>query len=264
MEYKVKCNPHNGFNKISSLGDGEMKLSELGLIVLEDAQSFEANSGGFEVALIILGGKCAVSGDNFNFPCVGARKDVFDGKPYTVYIPRNTNYKITALGKVDIAWADSPSELDTPAYVITPEQVIECHIGKRTYERDAYLMLTEKFPSAHFYIGEAYVKDGRHASYPPHRHDFDNPPIEVDMEETYFFRFKPNQGYGIQKIYTDDRSLDVTYTVEENDTTLIPRGYHPVIGAPGYDMYYLWVMAGAVNRKFVSVIDPAHKWVLDM
>lgn len=263
MEYKVKCTPKPGFTKICSLGDGELKLSELGIIYLEDGQSYSANSGGFEVALVILGGKCAVKGDGFDFPCVGQRKDVFDGKPHTVYIPRNTNYTITGIGHVEIAWTDSPSELDIPPYVITPEQVIDCHIGKGAYERDAYLMLTEKFPSAHFYIGEAYVHDGKHASYPPHRHDFDNPPVEVDMEEIYFFRFNPKQGYGIQKIYTDDRSLDVTYTVEENDTTLIPRGYHPVNVAPGYDMYYLWVMAGAVNRKFVSVIDPDHLWVLE-
>ena len=262
MNYKVTYKPKPGFSKISSLGDGELRLTEFGLIRLADGQAFQANSGGFEVALVILGGTCSVSGDGFAFAKVGGRPDVFSGKPHTVYIPRHTTYEIKAVGDVEIAWADSPSELDTPAYVITPDQVIDCHIGKGSYERDAYLMLTEKFPSAHFYIGEAFVKDGRHASYPPHRHDVDNPPTEVDMEEIYFFRFRPQQGYGIQKIYTDDRLLDVTYTVEENDTTLIPRGYHPVTAAPGYEMYYLWVMGGAVNRKFVSVIDPAHKWVL--
>ncbi len=261
MEYKVSCALKPGFNKISRIGDGELKLTEFAIINLADKQRFAANSGGFEVALVVLGGKCAVKGNGFEFASVGERPDVFSGKPHTVYIPCNTAYEITALGPVDIAWAASPSALKTDAYVIAPDQVIDCHIGKGSYERDAYLMLTEKFPSAHFYIGEAFVKDGRHASFPPHRHDFDNPPVEVDMEEVYFFRFKPFQGYGIQKIYTDDRSIDVTYTVEENDTTLIPRGYHPVIGAPGYDMYYLWVMAGEVNRKFVSVQDPAHRWV---
>ena len=113
------------------------------------------------------------------------------------------------------------------------------------------------------YIGEAFVEDGRHASFPPHRHEFDRLPNEVKMEEIYFFRYNPKGGYGIQKIYTDDRAIDVTYTVEENDTTLIPRGYHPVIDIPGYTMYYLWVMAGEVNRKFVSVLDPQHKWVVE-
>ena len=201
-----------------------------------------------------------MKGDGFEFASVGERADVFSGKPHTVYIPCHTAYEITALGPVDIAWAASPSTLKTDAYVITPDQVVECHIGKGSYERDAYLMLTEKFPSAHFYIGEAFVKDGRHASYPPHRHDFDNPPVEVDMEEVYFFRFKPFQGYGIQKIYTDSRSIDETYTVQDHHTVLIPEGYHPVATAPGYTMYYLWVMAGK-NRRFLSRQDPDHRWI---
>jgi len=163
---------------------------------------------------------------------------------------------------VEIAWTASPSTLKTAAYVITPEQVKEAHIGKENYQRDAVLMLTEAFPAQHLFIGEAYVPSGNHASYPPHRHDFDNLPVEVDMEELYFFRFNPEQGYGIQKIYTDDGSIDFTCTVKQNDTTLIPRGYHPVINAPGYTMYYLWIMTGQNHRKFLSVIDPQHKWIL--
>jgi len=123
-------------------------------------------------------------------------------------------------------------------------------------------MLTDAFPAAHLFIGEAYVPSGNHASYPPHRHDFDNLPVEVDMEELYFFRFNPEQGYGIQKIYTDNRDINFTCTVKQNDTTLIPRGYHPVINAPGYTMYYLWIMAGQNHRKFLSVIDPDHKWIV--
>jgi 5-deoxy-glucuronate isomerase len=153
--------------------------------------------------------------------------------------------------------------LETEAYVIPQEEVKVVNIGKESYERDAYLMLTDEYPSKHLYIGEAFVASGKHASYPPHRHDFDNVPEEVDMEEIYFFRFDPKQGYGIQKIYTDDRSIDVTCTVEQDDTTLIPEGYHPVINAPGYTMYYLWIMAGKNYRKFKSVIDPNHKWILE-
>ena len=250
------------FTKIASIGDGDLKLSQFGLITLKKGEAFSADSGGSEVALIVLGGKCSVSGKTFAFKNIGERQDVFSGKPFTVYIPFGNSYTVTALTDVEIAWTASPSDLATDAYLISPEQVKEVHIGKESYQRDAYLMLTDAFPASHLFIGEAFVPSGGHASYPPHRHDFDNLPTEVDMEEVYFFRFKPEQGYGIQKIYTDDRSLDVTCTVEQNDTTLIPRGYHPVINAPGYTMYYLWIMAGQNHRKFLSVIDPKHKWIL--
>ncbi len=263
MEYLKHYKPQNGFTKISKIGDGELKLSEFGIISLKDGERFSEKTEGNEVALIILGGKCTIAGEGFEYNEIGARKDVFDGKPYTVYVPCQSSYEITAVGDVELAWTASPcTDTSIKSYMITPEQVKEVHIGKESYQRDAYLMLTDAFPSSHLFIGEAFVPSGSHASYPPHRHDFDNLPTEVDMEEIYFFRFTPGQGYGIQKIYTDDRSdLDVTCTVEQNDTTLIPRGYHPVINAPGYTMYYLWIMAGENHRKFLSVPDPAHAWV---
>lgn len=252
----------DGFTRISTIGDGELQLTEFGIISLRKGQEYAADSGQSEVVLIILGGQCSVSGKGFQFNQVGGRKDVFSGKPHTVYVPCGAHYVIRAESDVEIAWTASPSALKTPAYVIAPDQVKEVHIGKENYQRDAYLMLTDAFPAAHLFIGEAFVPSGNHASYPPHRHDFDNLPVEVDMEEIYFFRFNPEQGYGIQKIYTDDQSLDITCTVKQSDTTLIPRGYHPVINAPGYTMYYLWIMAGRNHRKFLSVIDPNHKWIL--
>lgn len=250
------------FTKIASIGDGGLKLTEFGIITLKAGESYASVSGAFEVALIVLGGTCAVTGEGIDFPKVGTRKDVFSGKPHTVYIPCGTPYTVTGTTDVEIAWAASPSDLQTKAYEITPEQVKEAHIGKENFQRDALLMLTDAFPSRHLFIGEAFVPSGNHASYPPHRHDFDNLPVEVDMEELYFFRFNPEQGYGIQRIYTDDGAIDFTCTVKQNDTTLIPRGYHPVINAPGYTMYYLWIMAGQNHRKFLSVTDPDHKWIL--
>jgi 5-deoxy-glucuronate isomerase len=261
-KYLKSYKKRDGFTKVSTIGDGDLKLTEFGIINLKKDETYTANSGACEVALIVLGGTCAVEGTGFDFKNIGKRKNVFDGKPYTVYIPFGSDYAVKAVTDVEVAWAASPSSLKTPAYVITPEQVKEAHIGKENFQRDAVLMLTDAFPSAHLFIGEAYVPSGNHASYPPHRHDFDNLPVEVDMEELYFFRFNPEQGYGIQKIYTDDGSIDFTCTVKQNDATLIPRGYHPVINAPGYTMYYLWIMAGESHRKFLSVIDPQHTWIL--
>lgn len=263
MNYLKHYKSQDGFTKISTIGDGDLELTEFGIIKLEQGNSYRASSGESEIALIILGGKCSVSGDGFTFENLGERKDVFSGKPYTVYIPFGKSYEIKADSDVELAWTASPSDLDTPAYVISPDQVKEVNIGKDSYERDAYLMLTDEFPARHLFIGEAFVPSGNHASFPPHRHDADSLPDEVDMEEIYFFRFSPGQGYGIQKIYTDDRSIDFTCTVEQNDTALIPEGYHPVINAPGYKMYYLWIMAGQNHRKFKSVIDPNHKWLLE-
>lgn len=121
-------------------------------------------------------------------------------------------------------------------------------LGRDNFTRRATVILDEKFDSEHFYIGEGMIPSGNWSGYPPHRHDVDNPPEEIDMEETYFYLFNPPQGFGIQKIYTPDGRIDETYTVRNYDTVAIAEGYHPLCGAPGYDMYYLWTMCGQNNR----------------
>ena len=259
MRYLKSYRPARGFSTVVNRGDGELALTSFGMLALERGQSHSGESGANELVFVVLGGVCDVRGDGFAFASVGGRRDVFDGKPHAVYLPRGVRYTVTAQTDVELAWTAAPSDLDTPAYVIAPEAVKSAHIGKENYQRDAHLVLTDAFPSRHFFIGEAFVPSGNHASFPPHRHDADNLPVEVDMEEIYFFRFKPEQGYGIQRLYTEDGSLDVACTVRHNDATLLPRGYHPVVNAPGGTMYYLWIMAGETNRRFISVVDPQYQ-----
>lgn len=258
----IHLSPKQGYNKVFDVGEYNMALTSFGLIQLADGTSYKGSTGDFEVALVLLGGKCSVKGRDFQFAEVGKRKNVFDGKPHTVYLPRHTDYEITALGDVDIAYNASPATRDTARpTVITPEECRTLSLGRDNFSRSATIMLDEKFDSEHFYIGEGMIPSGNWSGYPPHRHDFDNLPDEIDMEETYFYRFDPPQGFGIQKVYQPDGSIDETYTVKNNDTVAIAEGYHPLCGAPGYQMYYLWTMTGKVNRGLISYKDPLHSWV---
>lgn len=258
----IHLSPKQGYNKIFDVGEYNMELTSFGLIQLADGTSYKGSTGDFEVALVLLGGKCSVKGKDFHFAEVGKRKNVFDGKPHTVYLPRHTDYEITALGDVDIAYNASPATRDTARpTVITPEECRTLSLGRDNFSRAATIMLDEKFDSEYFYIGEGMIPSGNWSGYPPHRHDFDNLPDEIDMEETYFYRFDPPQGFGIQKVYQPDGSIDETYTVKNNDTVAIAEGYHPLCGAPGYQMYYLWTMTGKVNRGLISYKDPLHSWV---
>ena len=102
---------------------------------------------------------------------------------------------------------------------------------------------------------------GHWSSYPPHKHDRDALPDESALEETYYHRLKPAQGFAFQRIYTDDRTLDETITVADGDVTMVPRGYHPCAAPHGYDLYYLNVMAGP-RRIWRFHNDPAHEWML--
>jgi 5-deoxy-glucuronate isomerase len=262
MDYRKRYRPTNGLTRISSIGDAGMELTEFGILALVAGESFSANSGDREVALVVLGGTCSVSCCGSEFSDVGCRPDVFSGKPSCVYIPAGLDYHIVARDAVEIALAASPASRCGEPYVIRPEQVAEVSVGRDNFQRDAYMILTDKCPARHLFIGEAIVPPGHHASFPPHRHDIDNPPHEVDMEEIYFFRFKPDAGYGLQRIYTDDQAVDYATAVHHNDAVLIPHGYHPVVNIPGYTMYYLWIMAGKNHRQFLQPPDPAHAWII--
>ena len=107
---------------------------------------------------------------------------------------------------------------------------------------------------------EVYTPGGNWSSYPPHKHDVHNPPAEVDLEELYYYKVSHPDGYAIQKVYTPDRRIDATLTVRDGELVLIPEGYHPVVAAHGYDVYYLNALAGSA-RSMAASDDPAYAWV---
>ena len=110
-------------------------------------------------------------------------------------------------------------------------------------------------------VTEVLTPAGNWSSYPPHKHDRDALPDESYLEETYYHRIDPPQGFVVQRVYTDDRSLDQTLAVSDGQVVLVPRGYHPVGAPAGYRSYYLNVMAGP-HRTWVFHNDPAHEWIL--
>ncbi len=111
-------------------------------------------------------------------------------------------------------------------------------------------------------VVEVITPASHSSSYPPHKHDRDAAPDETSLEETYYHRIDPPQGFAFQRVYTDDRSLDEACAVENHDVVMVPRGYHPVVAPHGYNLYYLNVMAGP-SRAWAFRNDPAHEWMLD-
>jgi 5-deoxy-glucuronate isomerase len=122
-------------------------------------------------------------------------------------------------------------------------------------------ILPEDQPAESLLVVEVKTPSGHSSSYPPHKHDRDAAPEETLLEETYYHRLDPPQGFVFQRVYTDDRSLDESHAVEDGDVMLVPRGYHPVVVPWGYRSYYLNVMAGP-SRAWHFKNDPAHEWML--
>jgi 5-deoxy-glucuronate isomerase len=215
-----------------------------------------------ETCIVILSGTVSVSAGQAEFTGVESRNSVFDDRaPHAVFVGADTGFRVTATTDCEIAICTAPSKGYRAPRLIEPAQISTDERGVGTNRRIVRNILPETEEADSLLIAEVITPGGHWSSYPPHKHDDDSPPQESALEETYYHRMNPPQGFAFQRVYTDDRSLDETMCVHDGDVVLVPRGYHPV-GAPhGYDLYYLNVMAGP-QRTWIFRNDPEHEWMV--
>jgi 5-deoxy-glucuronate isomerase len=219
-------------------------------------------TGEREVCLVLVSGKAHVVAAGVDFGIVGGRMSPFEGRPDSVYVPARSDWTVTAETKLTLAVCSAPSTGGKlPARRIRPDDVTQEVRGKGTNTRYVTNILPEGEPADSLLVVEVITPGGHTSSYPPHKHDRDDLPNESLLEETYYHRLNPPQGFAFQRVYTDDRSLDETVLVEDGIVTLVPKGYHPCATIHGYDLYYLNVMAGPKRTwKFHNAKE--HEWLL--
>ncbi len=227
---------------------------------LAAGKTFRAGTGTRELGIVLLGGVCSVVSSEGKFPSFGKRSDVFAGLPYTLYLPVATEFELTGETDCDIAFCYCRAEERHPAKLVAPEEVTVEIRGGGNATRQINHMIRPSFAAHRLLVCEVYTPSGNWSSYPPHKHDVHDPPGEVDLEEIYYYRIDRPEGYAIQRVYTSDRRLDVTLTVRDGQLVLIPEGYHPVVAAHGYNVYYLNALAGSA-RSMSASDDPESAWV---
>ncbi|HEX5684620.1 MAG TPA: 5-deoxy-glucuronate isomerase [Ideonella sp.] len=217
-----------------------------------------------ELCLVVLAGRASVVAGGQRFAALGTRDSVFDdAAPAALYVPTGTQVQISADSDTELALCTAPAD-DRARQVtlLAPEGMKRSVRGQGSNTRYVCDILPHTDPvAAHLLVVEVRTPAGHSSSYPPHKHDTEALPGETQLEETYYHRVNPPQGFAFQRVYTDDRSLDEAMAVEDHDVVLVPRGYHPVVAPHGYDLYYLNVMAGP-QRHWVFRNDPAHEWML--
>jgi 5-deoxy-glucuronate isomerase len=218
---------------------------------LAPGRTLERSLQGREQCLVLLSGRAAVRAGDQDFGTIGLRGTPFDGKPFAVYAPPRVTLSVTAATACELAVGSAPAEGRLAPRVIGPEEVGEEVRGVGTNTRYIRNVLPASAPAECLQIVEVVTPGGHWSSYPPHKHDSDSVG-ETQLEETYYHRLARPGGFAFQRVYTDDRSLDETMTVEDRDVVLVPRGYHPVSAAHGFDLYYLNVMAGPVRRWLIT------------
>jgi 5-deoxy-glucuronate isomerase len=215
-----------------------------------------------ETCLVFISGQGRVSVDGRDLGVIGERMSVFEGKPWSIYVPRGTKWQVTAITEVVINVCTAPAKGRGEAFVIAPDTLSIETRGKGSNIRHVCNILPEQDKRAEsLLVVEVITPNGCTSSYPSHKHDTNNLPHESLLEETYYHRLNPPQGFAFQRVYTDDRKLDEAMAVEDGDVTLVPKGYHPCATVHGYDLYYLNVMAGPVRTwKFHNAKE--HEWLL--
>ena len=230
---------------------------------LAQGETMPIDLPGDELCIVVLGGTVSVkAGDGARWNGIGERRDVFDDRaPYAVYLPDGSGVEIAAQTAAEIGVASAPGPGNAAARLIEPAQMKRFSRGSGANERFVCDILPQTEPALRLLVVEVRTPSGHSSSYPPHKHDTDNLPQESSLEETYYHRLQPAQGFAFQRVYTDDRSLDESLAVEDHDVVMVPRGYHPVVVPYGYESYYLNVMAGP-RREWQFRNDPAHEWML--
>ena len=259
MELHFKGQAYTGYRDVIPAGEG---LMSLGLLKLTDQEEYAGESGHYEIALVILSGKATIQVDDHEFKDLGERADVFSGRAATVYIPRDSKYRVKAKGEnFEAALCLVQAEEKHQAFVVKPEEVVVNQRGGQTWKREVHDIIVDNGEETvnRIVVGETFSAPGNWSSFPSHKHDVNVPGQETELMEIYHFRVSPQSGFGIQVLYTEDRELDEAYLIRDTDSVFIPKGYHPVVAPPSVKVYYLWFLAGKTGRTMLPNDDPNFK-----
>jgi 5-deoxy-glucuronate isomerase len=239
------------------------KYASLRIVQLHAGSERVFATGENECAILPLGGHCCVSVDTEDWTLTG-RQSPFEGASDFVYAPRDSEVTITAPESCRIAIPSAPARTRMQATYVAAEDVEVEVRGEGSAERKIVNFLAPHVPLAdRLTCVEVLTPGGSWSSYPPHKHDRAVPGGEAELEEIYYFEVDGEGGYGLHRTYDLEQGWDVTVTVHSGDAFLVPSGYHgPCAAAPGFDLYYLNVLAGpGEERSLAFSDDPRYHWI---
>jgi 5-deoxy-glucuronate isomerase len=226
---------------------------------LQPGDVFRARTENEEAAYVLLGGTCQADWGS-GPQSIGKRCNVFDGLPFTLYLPSENEATFRAETSCEIAECRVPSKVRLEPRLITPTAVKSSLRGGGNVSRQIVDIMMPDFPADRLMVIEVYTPGGNWSSYPPHKHDVHNPPAEVDLDEIYYYRIRQSGGFALQHLYGGDNPDPRTIRCGDGDAVLVRNGFHPVVAGPGYDVYYLNFLAGSA-RALAITEDANHVWI---
>ncbi|MGI5898726.1 MAG: 5-deoxy-glucuronate isomerase [Christensenellales bacterium] len=224
---------------------------DTGLEIIPAGESKVYESGSKETAFLLLTGELSLRTSNGKYEA--KRKSIFTERPYCLHIPRGVKAELTAGDTSELLIISTINERIFPEVWYTPGDVQDRFLGEGVWEGCAKRLIRDIFtydnaPYSNLVVGEIINLPGRWSSYAPHWHR---------QPEIYYYRFDKPQGFGACFIGDD------AHTIRDNSFAAIPGGLcHPQVAAPGYAMYYAWIIRHLDNDPWNErIMDPAHEWL---
>ena len=235
-----------------------------GLYRLKPGETAAEATGDREAILVLVEGKAQIEAAGQDWGEMGDRMDVFEKTPpHALYVPNGSDWTATATTDCTLAICSAPGHSGHEAKRLGPDGITLTARGKGGNTRYINNIAMEDRDSCDsLLVTEVFTPDGHWSSYPSHRHDEDRFPEITYLEETYYHRLDRKGAWGVQRVYTEDGTLDECMAVRDGDVVLVPRGHHPCAAPYGFEMYYLNVMAGP-RRNWRFLPDPASAFILE-
>jgi 5-deoxy-glucuronate isomerase len=249
-----KLELQEGYTEITNMESKHKEmLQDIGIYTLSRDKSETLLDSSKETAILLLEGEIRLEWNENSVEI--KRKNVFDEDPWCLHVPKGVKVTVTALFKSEVLVQKTDNEKDFAAKLYTPEECSSTVAGEGAWNGTAERVIRTIFdynnaPYSNLVIGEVISYPGRWSSYPPHHHN---------QPEVYYYRFDKPQGFGCAMVGPE------AYRVEHNSYITIPGGLdHPQSTAPGYAMYFCWMIRHLENDPWTDrIMEKEHEWLLD-
>lgn len=258
MKLRYQASGRDGYEVIIHNHEALQWIHQFGILRLGQGQTFAEDTGSCEVLLHLIEGSCSIFVDGVRFAGLAGRSTPFQGRPSAVYLPPNTRYAVEG-DVVEIAITHAKAGPGHAPTLIAPDSLAPEQVGRDNWQRTVTMIARPDFDAEKLIVGETLNPPGNWSGVPTHKHDTDLQEVESVHEELYYFRVDRPGGWGIERVY-DKAGLDEILLLQDRVVTLKPRGYHTVAAAPGFTLYYAFVLAGP-SRTLRPRLDPDQAWI---
>ena len=249
---------------IVDVGNDRVPLNYFNIVKLQKGQKYSYTLSDYESCIVPATGRVSVSVNNRQIAEIGLRTEaVWDGEPEGVYVPTALDCVVECISdSAEVFVAGAKYEETLAPFAVLGHEIDMVQYGSddtKTHRKIKHILGQKQ----HGQVGRLLVSElftvgaGGWSGFPSHKHSVDREG-ETKHDETYNFRFKPNNGGALQLLQRSDSDPGEAFHVVDGSTFLIDDGYHPCCVFPGCEMYYFTILGGATTRGLSPYFQPAY------